>query len=149
LPGPELYRKAQQLGPWTDVYGVGASMFACMMGAPPQAADQRQLNDRMPELYAGLKGHYSDSLIDTVAWCLKMDPMERPQSVFALQKALRNVGGDGQGGESGGDSRAGAWRDSSTPWRDHSVGASAVSRYCRSIPEISCFHFLQTQVSSR
>lgn len=31
-------------------------MFACMMGAPPQAADQRQLNDRMPELYAGLKG---------------------------------------------------------------------------------------------
>ena len=105
--GPELYRKAQQLGPWTDVYGVGASMFACMMGAPPQAADQRQLNDRMPELYAGLKGHYSDALIETVGWCLKMDPMERPQSVFALQKALRNVGGDGQGGESGGDSRTG------------------------------------------
>ncbi len=105
--GPELYRKAQQLGPWTDVYGVGASMFACMMGAPPQAADQRQLNDRMPELYAGLKGHYSDSLIETVAWCLKMDPMERPQSVFALQKALRNVGGDGEGGDSGGDGRSG------------------------------------------
>ena len=42
-------------------------MFACMMGAPPQAADQRQLNDRMPELYAGLKGHYSDALIETVA----------------------------------------------------------------------------------
>ena len=104
--GPELYRKAQQLGPWTDVYGVGASMFACMMGAPPQAADQRQLNDRMAELYANLKGHYSDSLIETVAWCLKMDPMERPQSVFALQKALRNVGGV-EGGEPGGESRPG------------------------------------------
>jgi hypothetical protein len=105
--GPELYRKAQQLGPWTDIYGLGASMFACMMGAPPQAADQRQLNDRMPELYANLKGHYSDALIETVAWCLKMDPMERPQSVFALQKALRAVGGDGEGSDQGGEGRTG------------------------------------------
>ena len=48
---PELYRKSQQLGPWTDVYGLGASMFACMMGAPPQASDQRELNDRMDELF--------------------------------------------------------------------------------------------------
>jgi len=105
--GPELYRKAQQLGPWTDIYGLGASMFACMMGAPPQAADQRQLNDRMPELYANLKGHYSDALIETVAWCLKMDPMERPQSVFALQKALRAVGGDDEGGDQRGEGRTG------------------------------------------
>jgi hypothetical protein len=116
-------RKAQQLGPWTDVYGVGASMFACMMGAPPQAADQRQLNDRMPELYAGLKGHYSDALIETVGWCLKMDPMERPQSVFALQKALRSVGGDGQGG-SRGDSGRGLARFLDTMAK--LVGASAV-----------------------
>ena len=105
--GPELYRKAQQLGPWTDIYGLGASMFACMMGAPPQAADQRQLNDRMPEPYANLKGHYSDALIETVAWCLKMDPMERPQSVFALQKALRAVGGDDEGGDQRGEGRTG------------------------------------------
>ncbi len=103
--GPELYRKSQPLGPWTDVYGLGASMFACMLGAPPQAADQRQLNDRMPELFAGLKGHYSDSLIDTVSWCLKLDPMERPQSVFALQKALRASASQAQGDSPSGGSR--------------------------------------------
>ena len=44
---PELYKKSQQLGPWTDVYSIGASMFACMMGAPPQPADQRDLNDKI------------------------------------------------------------------------------------------------------
>ena len=86
---PELYRKAQQLGPWTDVYGVGASMFACMMGAPPQASDQRELNDRMGELFTLLEKSYSKHLVDTVAWCLKLNPLERPQSVFALQRALR------------------------------------------------------------
>jgi serine/threonine protein kinase len=86
---PELYRKNQQLGPWTDVYSVGASMFACMMGAPPQPADQRELNDKMPQLLQQLAGRYSQHLVDTVAWCLKLNPLDRPQSVFALQRALR------------------------------------------------------------
>lgn len=96
---PELYRKAQQLGPWTDIYGIGASLFACMMGAPPQAADQRELDDRVPELLAGLERRYSKHLVDTVGWCLKLDPLERPQSVFALQRVLRAGGGGADGGE--------------------------------------------------
>jgi len=86
---PELYRKTQPLGPWTDIYGIGASIFACMVGSPPQAADQRQLDDRVPELMAGLERRYSAHLVETVDWCLKLNPLERPQSVFALQRALR------------------------------------------------------------
>lgn len=86
---PELYRKAQHLGPWTDIYGIGASILACMMGAPPQAADQRELGDRMPDLLTGLERSYSKPLVEMVAWCLKLNPLERPQSVFALQRALR------------------------------------------------------------
>ena len=86
---PELYRKNQQLGPWTDVYSLGASMFACMMGSPPQPADQRELNDKMPNQMQQLVGPYSQHLVDTVAWCLKLNALERPQSVFALQRALR------------------------------------------------------------
>lgn len=88
---PELYRKSIPLGPWTDAYGLGATMFACMAGSPPQPADQRQLGDRIPEQCASFKGLYSSALIEIVAWCLKMDPMERPQSVFALQKLLRSL----------------------------------------------------------
>ena len=34
------------------------------------------------------RGTYSAELIDVVRMCLKLDPLERPQSVFALQKAL-------------------------------------------------------------
>ena len=33
-------------------------------------------------------GKYSADLLDTVDWCLRLDHLERPQSVFALQKAL-------------------------------------------------------------
>lgn len=85
---PELYQKNGNLGPWTDIYSIGASIFACMVGAPPQPSDQRKNADKMESHYRKLEGMYSPELIDMVRWCLKLDPLERPQSVFALQKAL-------------------------------------------------------------
>jgi serine/threonine protein kinase len=86
---PELYRRNQQLGPWTDIYGLGASMYACMLGAPPQPADQRGTHDKVDAALAGAVRQYSQQLVDIVHWCLKQNPLERPQSVFALQRALR------------------------------------------------------------
>jgi len=88
---PELYRRNQQLGPWTDVYGIGASLFGCMAGQPPQPADQRELEDKVPAALDAMEGAYSRALLDLVAWCLKLDALERPQSVFALQRALRHI----------------------------------------------------------
>lgn len=88
---PELYRRSQQLGPWTDVYGIGASLFGCMAGQPPQPADQRELEDKVPAALDAMDGAYSRALLDLVAWCLKLDALERPQSVFALQRALREI----------------------------------------------------------
>jgi serine/threonine protein kinase len=86
---PELYVKNANLGPWTDIYGIGASMFACMVGAPPQPADQRKANDKMDSHLRKLEGIYSTELLKVIRWSLMLDPLERPQSVFALQKALR------------------------------------------------------------
>ncbi|WP_019140736.1 serine/threonine protein kinase [Noviherbaspirillum massiliense] len=86
---PELYEKNGNLGPWTDIYSIGASIFACMVGAPPQPADQRKTNDKMETYFRKLEGLYSTELIDVIRWSLQVDPLQRPQSVFALQKALR------------------------------------------------------------
>ncbi|MFP5461808.1 MAG: hypothetical protein ACLGII_09560 [Gammaproteobacteria bacterium] len=43
----------------------------------------------MPELLATLQGAYSDALVEVVEACLRLDPLERPQSVFAVQRTLR------------------------------------------------------------
>lgn len=88
---PELYARSRLLGPWTDVYGLGASMFAAMSGTAPQPADQRASHDKMQGVVSQLAGVYSRRLIDLVAWCLRLDPLERPQSVFAAQRALDAV----------------------------------------------------------
>jgi hypothetical protein len=45
--------------------------------------------DKMTSARKGWAGKYSAELLDTIDWCLRLDHMERPQSVLALQKALR------------------------------------------------------------
>ena len=85
---PELYIKNGALGPWTDIYSIGASMFASMVGAPPQPADQRKQSDKMDGHLRKLESLYSPELIQVIRWSLMIDPLQRPQSVFALQKAL-------------------------------------------------------------
>src|SRR3954470_17967579 len=56
---PELYEKHGQLGPWTDIYGIGASIFASMSGHAPQPADARLLNDKMTTKIRDLSHSYS------------------------------------------------------------------------------------------
>jgi len=86
---PELYARGATLGPWTDIYSIGAAVYACMAAAPPQAADARKAQDEMPARFAKLEGAYSEELLAMVKSCLALDPLARPQSVFAVQKALQ------------------------------------------------------------
>jgi serine/threonine protein kinase len=85
---PEQYQNRELLGPWSDIYSVGASMFACLAGSAPQAADQRVEKDRYVSATRVWQGKYSRQLLETVDWCLNLDHMKRPQSVFVLQKVL-------------------------------------------------------------
>ena len=89
---PEMYRRDGSLGPWTDIYAIGACMYACMQGYPPNDAPQRKEKDRLNVALSRLRGVYSDNLIEVVEWCMALDPMTRPQSVFALQKELSREG---------------------------------------------------------
>jgi len=89
---PEMYRRDALMGPWTDIYAIGACIYACMQGYPPNEAPQRIEKDRIATALARLRGVYSDNLIEVVEWCMALDPLSRPQSVFALQKELNREG---------------------------------------------------------
>ena len=76
------------LGPWTDMYAIGASMWACISGKAPPAATQRAIKDsRRPavRLFARL---YSPQLLEAIDWCLEMNQLERPQNAQALLDIL-------------------------------------------------------------
>lgn len=85
---PEHYGSRKDLGPWSDVYSIGASMYACLAGGAPPAADERIKRDTLQPAMMRWEGQYSDRLLEIIDWCLNLNHLYRPQSVFALQKAL-------------------------------------------------------------
>jgi hypothetical protein len=86
---PEHYRfKPEELGPWSDIYSVGATMYTCIAGTPPQAADAREEKDCIIPLRTLARQDYSRELFDIVDACLELDRMKRPQTAFELQKTL-------------------------------------------------------------
>lgn len=85
---PEQFRSRDQLGPWTDIYSTGAAMYACLAGVAPPAAEKRMEKDELVPATKRWRDQYSEQLLDTIDWCLRLDPLQRPQSVFSLQKQL-------------------------------------------------------------
>src|SRR5438094_2041362 len=87
---PEQHVDRELLGPWSDIYSVGATMYACLGNALLHPADQRLNDDKLEPARRVWVATYSHELLETVDWCLQLHHLDRPQSVFALQKALRS-----------------------------------------------------------
>ncbi len=85
---PEHYGSRKDLGPWSDIYSVGATMYACLAGCAPQAADARMEKDELVPAMVRWEGQYSDHLLEIIDWCLSLNHLYRPQSVLSLQKTL-------------------------------------------------------------
>jgi len=85
---PEMHDQRQLLGPWSDIYSVGATMYACLARATPQPANVRKQADTVVPASRAWAGKYAADLLEIIDWCLRLDHLQRPQSVFALQKAL-------------------------------------------------------------
>jgi serine/threonine protein kinase len=69
------------VGPWTDIYAIGATMRACIEGSSPVAAKEREIKDKLRPAISAFKRRYSKSLLEALDWSMEMDPLLRPQSV--------------------------------------------------------------------
>lgn len=126
---PEMYRRKGELGPWTDIYAIGACMFVTMLGYPPNAAPQRLEKDRLSLALSKMRKVYSDSLIEMVEWCMALDPLARPQSVHALVKEMElEIGGASGGGALARAGNRGAARAAGSSDQDTARKESALSR---------------------
>ena len=67
---PELYGQRDTLGPWSDLYSIGACMYACLTKKAPQAADSRIKADQLIPAVSLRAGHFSRHLLETIDWCL-------------------------------------------------------------------------------
>lgn len=77
------------VGPWTDIYAIGASMRACLDGNAPPPADERRMKDTMRPAVEAFKKSYSHSLLAAIDWAMEVDPLLRPQNVDQFLEALK------------------------------------------------------------
>jgi serine/threonine protein kinase len=85
---PEMHDARDMLGPWSDIYSVGATMYCCLSGSTPQPANSRMDNDQVIPAARAWAGKYQADLLETIDACMQIHHLKRPQSVLGLQKAL-------------------------------------------------------------
>ncbi len=76
------------VGPWTDIYAIGATMRTCIEGVPPPPAEARRMQDTMRPAVEAFRKGYSRDLLAAIDWCMEVDPLLRPQNVEQLLLAL-------------------------------------------------------------
>lgn len=70
------------IGPWTDIYAIGATMYSCITGKPPPSAPERVKKDKLESVIRSFeKKRYSPSLLEAIITAMKMDMTERPQNI--------------------------------------------------------------------
>ena len=83
----EQYGFDAKSGPWTDVYGLAATIFRTIVGNPPPEATERVSHDNMT-VPAKLAEELPKSVLSALANALQIMPESRTKSVEALKEAL-------------------------------------------------------------
>jgi serine/threonine protein kinase len=84
---PEQYASSAKFGPYTDIYGLGATLYHALMGTPPPSATDRFMGVVLPALPQAI----SEGMQQLVRNSLALTVTERPQTVAVLKRYLAGV----------------------------------------------------------
>lgn len=90
----EQYYTLDKYGPWSDLYGIGATLYHCVAGLPPAPATDRVAAlhegepDPLGDLPQLLRHRYSPPFLQAITWMLRPLAKDRPQTIDDALQAL-------------------------------------------------------------
>ncbi|HTT08691.1 MAG TPA: protein kinase [Gammaproteobacteria bacterium] len=93
-PFEQYYSKSDKQGPWTDIYGLGATMYRAVVGKVPMASVDRShayleaSKDVLLPALTAAKGRYSVPLLRAIDHALQFKEADRPQTIPEWRKEL-------------------------------------------------------------
>ena len=83
----EQFTSAKQ-GPWTDIYGLCATLYHAIVGRPPPSAFDRMVNDTYEPLAKLRPAGFSPAFLAAIDAGLKLRATDRPQSIAQWRPML-------------------------------------------------------------
>jgi len=86
---PEQYEaSALRQGPWSDIYGFGATLYCAIAGALPVDSEERFDSRVRTEAALRARGSYRKGFLDAIDWAMELQPEKRPQSAAEWRTKL-------------------------------------------------------------
>jgi len=90
----EQFTAARQ-GPWTDIYGLSATLYHAIAGAPPPSAFDRMLDETYEPLARRMPAGFAPGLLIGIDAGLAVRASDRPQSIAGWRPILSQAGPPG------------------------------------------------------
>ena len=84
---PEQSSAGKQ-GPWTDIYGLAATLYACVAGKPPPSALERLMEDDSAVSIDTAGASYAPALLAAIDVGMLLQAHARPQTIDAWRRVL-------------------------------------------------------------